>query len=250
MDAGGSPFYLVGDSNAAHFSDGLISAAKTTNHPLITAISYGCPFLTVPYAQPERNDPSEHGYRKCSQFAQETRTWLQEQPRGLIIISNTDSYVTIPRLHVVNAAQSPTSDKSQYFDLLATTLGQLTADGFKVAVIAGPPHFDTRAPSFPKQYDWDPVACTLWSEARNTCRSAIPVPVANKYQAENLAGLRMATTLGHATLIDFSRVFCTKLDCPTQQPGLQIYRDGRHITVAASLSLASRFVAHIERIIQ
>jgi peptidoglycan/LPS O-acetylase OafA/YrhL len=248
LDAHGSPIYLVGDSNAAHFSDGLISAAKETNHPLITAITYGCPVLTSSYAQPERNEPGEHGYRKCSQFAQETRTWLKRQPRGLVIISNTDSYVTIPRLHVVADSELLSPNKNQYFELLQTTLRQLTADGFKVAVIAGPPHFDIRAPSFPKQYDWDPVACTLWSEALNTCKSAIPLPEAHKYQSGNLAGLRTATASAGATLMNLSRVFCTNKECPTQSSNLQIYRDGRHITVDASLSLMPRFVTEIRRV--
>jgi len=248
LNAARSPIYLVGDSNAAHFSDGLIRAAQKSQHPLIAAISYGCPFLTAAYRQPERNDPSEMVYQKCSQSAQEIHKWLQGQPRGLIIISNTDSYVTVPRLHVVPDEATGTSNKGEYFFLLEATLRQLNADGFKVAVIAGPPHFDTRAPSFQKQYDWDPAACTVWSEALNTCKSAIPLPEAEKYQSGNLAGLRKATATAGATLVNLSRVFCTKEECPTQSANLQIYRDGRHITVDASLSLTPRFVTEIRRI--
>lgn len=243
--ASGRPIYLVGDSNAAHFSDGLLKAAKQTGHPLVAATAYGCPFLTTGYSQPDRNAPEDAGYKRCPKFASDTLTWLKQQPRGLVIIANSDSYVEIPRLRVVTPGTSAHGGANHYFTLLAQTVRSLQTDGFQVAIIAGPPHFDIRAPRFPAQFDWDPAECTLWAQLRNTCMNALPLRVADQYQAHYLEGLAKVQRATNSTLIDLSRAFCTASECPTQNGQIQVYRDGRHITVDASMHLTSRFALEI-----
>ena len=244
----GEPIYLVGDSNAAHFSDGLIAAAKRTGHPLITAIGAGCPILFVPYVQPSRGTAVSRKYSKCSRFSQETFTWLKTQPRGLVLVSNTDYYVNIPKFRVVSSGTSNTYSGNQYFELLTDSLSKLNNAGFKAALISGPIHFDPRMQNFPAQYKWQPSRCTLASEILRRCAVSMPIDAVQKYQGNYWHSLKEAASSSDSSFIDLSLVFCSKTHCPTQTSDLQIYRDAGHITVQADMTLVPRFVREINNI--
>ena len=244
----GEPIYLVGDSNAAHFSDGLIAAAKRTGHPLITAIGAGCPILFVPYVQPSRGTAVSRKYSKCSRFSQETFTWLKTQPRGLVLVSNTDYYVNIPKFRVVSSGTSNTYSGNQYFELLTDSLSKLNNAGFKAALISGPIHFDPRMQNFPAQYKWQPSRCTLVSEILKRCAVSMPIDAVQKYQGNYWHSLKEAASSSDSSFIDLSLVFCSKTHCPTQTRDLQIYRDAGHITVQADMTLVPRFVRELNNI--
>ena len=248
MHSPGEPIYLVGDSNAAHFSDGLIEAAKQTGHPLITAIGAGCPILFVPYVQPSRGTSASRKYSKCSRFSQETFAWLKTQPRGLVLVSNTDFYVNIPKFRVVSSGTSKTYSGNQYFELLTKSLSALNNAGFTAALISGPIHFDPRMKNFPTQYKWEPSRCTLVSEIFKRCAVSMPIDAVHKYQGNYWRALQEAASSSHSSLIDLSLVFCNNKHCPTQTKDLQIYRDGGHITVQADMTLVPRFVREINNI--
>jgi hypothetical protein len=238
---------LVGDSNAAHYSDGFIKASRQTNHPLVTAIGSGCPFLLVPYKQPDRNVYLDGNHKACSTFAQETFEWLKSQQRGLVIISNSESYETVADNRIVSETDSASGNL--YLQFLKKSAEKLIAEGFEVAVILGPPHFDPRAQAFPKKYEWDPDKCTLHSQMTDTCRNAIPLGIADNLQSTLKTTLLQMTETQKIHLIDISRFFCNSIECPTQNDQIQIYRDRLHTTVAADLKLVPVFVSEIQRIL-
>ena len=248
LDSSGAPIYLVGDSNASHFSDGLIEAAKQTGHPLITAIGAGCPILFAPYTQPDRVIAAGGKYSNCSKFSQETFAWLKKQPKGLVVLSNTDLYVHVPDLKVVSSNPTGMVSGNQYFQLLTQSLVSLKNEGFKVAVISGSIHFDPRMKNFPSQYKWEPSRCTLVSEIFKKCAVSMPISAVQKYQSDYWHSLREAASSSGSSLIDLSLVFCNNKYCPTQTKDLQIYRDGGHITVQADMTLVPRFVREINKI--
>ncbi|MBU6348275.1 MAG: acyltransferase [Actinomycetales bacterium] len=248
LNAPGEPVYLVGDSNASQYSDGFIAAAKSSGHPLYTAIGVGCPFLLEPYAQPDRNVLLDGGYADCSSFALENYSWLKSQPKGLVVISNTDLYANIPSFRVVGNRSPATSSENQYFYLLGKSIKTLVKDGFKVAVISGPIHFDSRMENFPEKYDWEPSECTLLSQISNSCDVTMPLAKVKNFQGKYWNSLRDITLSSGATLIDLSLEFCDEKSCSSQANGLQIYRDGRHTTYDADLTLIPRFTSEINRI--
>ena len=243
LAARGTPIYFLGDSNAAQYSDGLIIAAKQTGHPLTTAIALGCPFLVTPYKQPDR-DPM---YSGCSKVSTETHTWLRRQPRGLVVISNTDLYALVPTFRVIRSSQPGSVGANQYLSLFEKTVHTLAREGFKVAVISSPPHFDRRIPTLPSKYYWDLERCDLSSELANNCKKSMPIAVADMVQKDYRAALSELTSQPGVALVDVSRAFCSKTECPTQIPGLQIYRDGGHTTVAAAVALIPKFVETIKQ---
>jgi len=248
MNLGGQPIYLVGDSNASQYSDGFIAAAKRTGHPLITAIGAGCPFLLEPFKQPDRNVFLDGNYGECSKFAEETYSWLKSQPRGLVVISNTDLYANVSGLRVVAVDDSNTNSGNKYFEFLETSATKLIGDGFKVAIISGPIHFDPRMENFPAQYAWDPSLCTLHSEMTSRCSVSMPIDEVKAFQGTYWRSLKDIARSSGASLVDLGLVFCNSLGCPTQANGLQIYRDGRHTTVDADMALVPRFVTEINKI--
>lgn len=242
----GAPIYLVGDSNAAHYSDGFIAAANQTNHPLITAVGSGCPFLLTEYEQPDRRSSSDGNYHVCSSFFQETFTWLKTQPRGLVVISNSESYQTVSDLRVIPKASS--APGNLYPKLLNETVQKLSSEGFRVAIISGPPHFDARATGFPVELEWDPARCTLLSQLRGECDRVMSVKVANELQSDIHREYEKISQSTNAKIIDISRFFCIDGNCPTQSGNLQIYRDRQHTTYDADLKLVPIFAKHIKEI--
>jgi len=248
MDLGGQAIYLVGDSNASQYSDGFVDAAKRTGHPLITAIGGGCPFLLVPFKQPDKNLYLPGDYTDCSKFAQESYIWLKSQPRGLVVISNTDLYANVPALRVVAADDRNINSGNEYFEFLETSATKLIRDGFKVAVISGPIHFEPRMDNFPAQYAWEHFRCTLHSEMTNRCSISMPINEVKAYQGSYWRSLQYVADSSGASLINLGLVFCNSSSCPTQANGLQIYRDGAHTTVDADLALVPRFVTEINKI--
>lgn len=248
LNESGEPIYLIGDSNASQYSDGFRAATKSTAHPLHTAIGVGCPFLAEHYVQPDRNIFLDGGYSKCSSFALENYVWLKSQPRGLVVISNSDLYANARSFRVVGKGADETSFRNQYFDLLAMTIRKIVKDGFKVAVIAGPIHFDSRMENFPAKYHWEPSECTLFSQITNSCAVSMPIETVKRFQSKYWNSLREVAASSGATLIDLSLVFCSQRACPSQIEGLQIYRDGRHTTYDADLTLIPRFRSEINRI--
>lgn len=250
LDSPGETIYLVGDSNAAHFSDGLIEAAKRTGHPLKTAIGAGCPILFVPYVQPDRGVAVSRKYSKCSRFSQETFAWLKTQPKGLVVLSNTDLYVHVPDLRVVSSNPTEAASRDHYFQLLTESLTALKDEGFKVAVVSGSIHLDPRMKNFPRQYIWEPSKCTLTAEILKKCAVSMPVDAVQKYQGEYWQSMKNAASSSGSSLIDLGLVFCSKTTCPTQTKDLQIYRDGGHITVKADMTLVPRFMREINQIFE
>ena len=243
-----TPIYLVGDSNAEQFSDAVVEAANKTNHPLVIANRYGCPFLTSKYVQPDRSALMSKRDLNCWHYYSQTREWLKGQRPGLIIISNTESYVTVPRLRTVAFNDVDSPGANQYYQLLAQTIKDLQGDGFSVAMILGPPHFDSENPDFPSQFDWNPTKCNLKSILDNGCKSVAPLSVVDAYQTSYLKNMKNVAAKTNAQIIDVSRFFCTSDSCSTQLNGLQIYRDGSHITVGADLKLVPIFVREIKRL--
>lgn len=244
----GTPIYLIGDSNAEQFSDAMVEATTKTGNPLVVANRYGCPFLTPKYVQPDRSAQMIRRDLSCSKYYLETFTWLKMQKPGLVVISNTESYVTVPRLQVASFENAESKTENQYFSLLSQTVKDLDSAGFSVALILGPPHFDSDNPNFPKQYDWNPTKCNLQSIFNNSCKSTMPIALVDSYQSNYLKSMRSVANETHANLIDVSRFFCNEKSCSTQRNGLQIYRDGSHITVGADLELVPKFVKEIRRI--
>lgn len=244
----GQPIYLLGDSNASQYSDGFIAAAKITGHPLIAVIGPGCPFLLEPFKQPDRNVFLDGNYSECSKFAQENYSWLKSQPRGLVVISNTDLYAKVSGLRVAGVDDSNTNSVNKYFEFLETSATKLIGDGFKVAIISGPIHFDPRMENFPTQYAWEPSLCTLHSELTSRCSVSMPIDEVKAFQGTYWRSLKEVAVSSGASLVDLGLVFCDSTSCPTQANGLQIYQDGRHTTVDAGLSLVPRFVTEINKI--
>lgn len=247
-DSKGLPVYLIGDSNAEQFSDAVVEATSETGNPLVIANRYGCPFLTPAYVQPDRSSTMSRTDLACSSFFMETHRWLKTQKRGLVVISNTESYATVPRRRTVALEQADLTTKKQYFELLEQTVKDLEADGFKVAIIVGPPHFNAENPKFPKKYEWNPAKCNLKSIFDSRCKSEMPIGLVDRYQNDYIDSIRELAQRTHAEIIDLSRALCKPDYCATQADGVQIYRDGSHLTVSGDLLLVPTFINEIRRI--
>ena len=162
--ATGEPIYLVGDSNADHFSDGIILAAKTLDRPVITSTASGCPFVDIPLVNLSKGEAWND---KCRAYVQGTLRHLVSTTPGTVIISSADSYWSSDQLRVGVAVEEGAKLRALR-EGLTSTVTTLQKAGHSVLLIQ----------SIPRWVDEDALAeCSLLSLLANTrgCTQELPV---------------------------------------------------------------------------
>jgi SGNH domain (fused to AT3 domains) len=88
IDALGVPIYLVGDSNAMHFSEAIRNAGLALHRPVTALGTYGCPlidvFLWSKYDQALMIE--------CRENYIAMMDWLTTKSPGLVMIGSVDRY--------------------------------------------------------------------------------------------------------------------------------------------------------------
>ncbi|MBN1170643.1 MAG: acyltransferase, partial [Micromonosporaceae bacterium] len=148
--APGRPVYLVGDSNADHFSEGIIQAGKELGRPVIVSTANSCPFID---SFLHKKSADQQWNDRCGRYRTGTLEHLTSAPDGLVIISSTDTYWSDPD-YILGSTEQTATDKTrqkmQAFDTaLTSTIRTLQRSGQKILLVQ-------RSPSWP---GWDPITC-------------------------------------------------------------------------------------------
>ncbi len=239
-----SPIYLVGDSNADQFTEGLSIAAKRRNHPLSIFAFGGCPLADIEFLDAKSGKPWRTG---CGQFKAAAMQWLDTAKPGLVFISSADFYMRDASISAMSngpeAAMSQAEKLNLYVAGLTRTIEQLKGAGHKVVLIETIPNFrlETEVQS---ERSWLAVnRCSSFLLWRNGCLRVGGESFASvaKRQGEIWAGTTaLATSVGVGKL-DFREQLCPSGQCLVQRGEVAIYRDPGHITVDQSEALADAF---------
>lgn len=255
-DATGAPIYLIGDSIADHYSEGLIAASEELGRPLYMTTSSGCPAYAIEVTIPGLSEPIDATDKSaCTPYIEETLAWLDDKPPGLVIMGANDVSWWSP------SDEIDTTDKTTLGDLAAmqqvatadvaekkraitagmmSTVQRLEKDGHQVVISQAAPSFRFPAPA------WLPRECTVAVLLLDNCGSTLSVSEVDKVQAETRDAVVEVASRTSATVLDVRDYFCPDGICATSRDGIQLYRDDIHISVPASRDLAALFVTALK----
>lgn len=237
--APGRPVYLVGDSHAGHFAEGLILAGEELGRPVIVSTTNLCPFLDVEFV--DTNEGFDELNLTCREYVAGSMEWLRSALPGTVVISNADGYWTADRYLVGDGVSEPTGDervKERIFtEGVHRTVASLEAYGHDVVFVQTVPTWGGL---------FTPATCTTVSVAAGDCSESKTIQ-----QAEVLQGVvRRAILEGvegtNAYVWDSWTVLCDEGICSTQDGDMMRYRDVSHLSVPMSESLAPVFAGLLE----
>jgi peptidoglycan/LPS O-acetylase OafA/YrhL len=241
--APGRPIYLLGDSNAGQYAEGVIRAGSTTEHPVTLGTMSGCPFIDVKIVLNGFDGAS------CSAFVTTSLAWLERQPHSIIIMAAANEDINDARVTLVDSrtgqrASSPQGKAAIWSAGLESTIRALQKAGHIVIMVSVLPHFATSDGGF-----WSPSQCSMLTLLQDTsnCGVTLPLATANRTQRLALTAERVATERTGADVLDLRRTVCPGALCVTNDGNSWIYRDGLHISTQESKKLAPVFATAIDR---
>jgi peptidoglycan/LPS O-acetylase OafA/YrhL len=239
---GAGEVLLVGDSNASHFSEAAQSATNSLGLRLRISTRRGCAFVEMTEAPLGSQVPD------CALFGRETVDWiLSNRPRLVLISLASDLYLSgrLPGLPSTgDDASSPAEARSlAYTEALHAFLTRLGDAGVRAVVIHPIPKFERL---------WDP---NEWSRMRGMLgighlRPQMDTDLARDRQRAGLLAEQEALAGTAAVGYDPFDDVCPTDPCSAIRDGIWWYRDGRHISVDASLRLAPRLLDVIRQALE
>lgn len=233
------PIYVVGDSNVAHYADGLVEVAATRNSALTVMTARRCPFI-LDTGDLEGN---VHRAEECDAWEANVLDRLATSEPGVVIISASDIYWLGEIEPLRLSGQELTPGALSLLDNLEqayiNTVTQVEAAGHHVVLVQTVPHWVG-------QYDWDLADCSLW-EVLQGCDESMPAQFTLTRSGDIRDTLERAGARTGATVVDFLPHFCPQGTCQTRGEGYWLYRNANHISNPASISLAPLWLEHLPR---
>lgn len=235
VDRPGAPIYLVGDSNAAHFTEALMGASEQLDRPLYEVSGSSCPLLDITIVNPALPTYAT----RCREHNAAVMTWLTQAAPGTVVIAASDEYWTDSTMQVQSADGRPLpTEEDRVPEIQAGLLNEvdaLTSAGQRVVLLQTVPHFV--AP-----YEWNPAAFSPLALLTGSLGQELPLQAS---QERTSAVSQAVTAVGQQTgaaVMDVSPQLCPAGTCSSYgSEGLR-YRDFKHISVAESERLSGVFL--------
>jgi hypothetical protein len=229
---------LVGDSYAGHISEAVVAGGNSAGFDVTVATFPACPFLDARVYQAA---PDE---RQCRRYYDRgLRALVRLRPDLVVTAFRADHYTQDPQIGLAvgdhgRDAASSTAKVSVLALALASTLKELNAHAIPVLVVDPVP--------------WYPTPMGACATVRILTRSC-PLTVSRAFEDRALAreiridslAVRDAPLSARLSLEDR---FCGATRCSQVVHGVVDYRDGNHLSVAASRSVADLFARAITRL--
>ena len=237
-DANGRPIYLLGDSNAGHFSEAVIEAGRALGRPVVIRTTAGCPFLVLD-AKDLAQAPANA--RQCSRTISAHLDWLSSQPPGLVITSSSIYPWGPERVQRTTDEDLSPVTEGYLAELQAETIRRVEELGNDILVVQTVPQFVA------EPYRLYYQECSLWRAFAQGCQIDMPRSFADAMQASSRAANLRAVEGTRATLLDLRDELCPGDVCSTVHDGKVWYQDSGHLSVEGSRSLADRFTEVIRK---
>lgn len=226
------PVYLVGDSHAAHFSEGMAEATRSSGQPLSVFTASSCSLLDGVYSQ----DGIQGAGDDCAAWQEKAFAHLAKSEPGIVVLAATDVYWLDDRT-MVSAEGEVAGTTQEKLDLLERglhgALAKISRADHTIVLVH-------TVPSWTGDFDWQLDRCTL-ADTLEGCTQEMPLVVALDQSGEVREVLEnQAKALG-STVVDFSDVICPNNLCQTYRNGGWLYRDSNHITNNFSVQLATEW---------
>lgn len=230
---------LLGDSNAGQFTEPAAQAANAAGYDLTVATLAACPFVDLRiYSNGVPN-------KRCQDFVAGALAEIERlRPSLIILAAATDGYIEEPSTTLrattqPGLAQTP-SDKARLWTAgLSAVLARMNTSA-PVLLVHPIPRFRTWTLAGCAAYKllFDPMSC-----AGTSTRSEVDGWRQRAVRSEAAA---IAKHPGTAAL-ELTDVLCPLPTCTVSRGNVWIFRDGAHLSVPGSLTLADEFAAAIAK---
>jgi peptidoglycan/LPS O-acetylase OafA/YrhL len=236
---------LVGDSNAGHFSETFIGAAKAASSGLRIETRSGCPFIDAEVAEEGANSRQD----PCKKFVDRLTNELEEQQPSVVFIANsTDLYLEDDSRTLVDPitkklARNRHEEGAIFQAGLERMSAKLAQSGMKVVIVEVPPKPRSGG------VDFDPDGCSpllLWTDAGSCTFPDFGADQPTTAEANRIE--REAARATSATTWSFSAAICPEGQCSERNSERPVWSDGDHISVGTAKSLIPKATAHLQDI--
>lgn len=229
---GTPPVYLTGDSNAAHWTEGVREVAETRGSALSVMTASACPLLDG--VQPGAADTAREN--SCERWQESVFEYLDGAEKGVVIMSAVDSY-WLEEWVVSGPNNEASSDPSIKLSLLESGLSgaveRLGAAGHTVIIIH-------TAPQWVDGYEWRLDECTLL-ETLEGCNQTMPLDAHLLRTAPVRHVIDDVARKKAVSVVDFTEKICPEETCRTFSDPDWVYRDDSHVTNSFARSLTSEW---------
>ncbi len=223
---------LLGDSNAAHLSEGFIDGMIAAGVQPHLAAMGGCPFADVELIRGGGHVES------CSAFVERfTEQAIALEPDVVVLSSATDRYLRKDTVGLRDPSSGQTAatsdDKAITFQAgQDRTIARLQEVGIEVVLVRPVPRF----------LDWTPGECSVlrWGHDERGCGAKVSRAQA---EAQRASAIRTESDLRErgVRVVDLIDRFCDDESCATYDDAQWWFSDGGHLSKLASRSLADVF---------
>jgi len=242
-DAPGLPIYLVGDSNAMHFSDAVRNASSALNRPMTALGSDGCPLMDIFLQLKDESD----FLTRCRDDYVALINWLTKSPAGLVIIGSISDYWSDQNYRIQDSKTSknvdPKVNARKVNEGLERTVERLQRAGHAVLLLQTIPQY------VEPPYTAAAAHCTGWKAMRGSCPRVFEMPrqFADNLQKASRDGIANVAAKTGSAVLDFRSFFCGEGTCSTRIDGIDMYMpDGFHLNKAGSAELTQTFIDSIK----
>lgn len=226
--------YLVGDSNAAMYTEGFRRATQSGITRLRVATASGCPYLGGLEVWQAPNS----GYRACVEWQELVSEHFRMAPPATVVLGLSGDYWTWNDRFVRDLNGEPISNKTKRQEVLSVALRrailELEESGHKVYVLNPIPHWEG-------EYSWALRECKFLDILQG-CSMEMPLGLFEKRNESMYQSVEASLSSTSATLIDLNSEICPADNCQTGDERIQIYKDSTHITNEYSAGLTKQFI--------
>ena len=240
--------YLIGDSNADHFSEAIINAGSITNSRTRIFSKGGCPFLGNYWSTYKDVSNIE-----CNKYVNNSISFLQNSEPGIVFIAISDSLWR--SIEKKNIAIGP--NKKETYKNKKLIEKYLVEDFInKINLIKQGEHDVVLIQSVPKFINKDGEVLFDYSNypTLNFFLYDNPIPITKiprisveKLQKKAKKFTQIVSVKTNSGLLDLINLFCDNLNCYNIKNNFYLFRNAGHITVKKSVLLTEIFREEIEK---
>lgn len=236
-DASGTAV-LIGDSNAGQFTEGFVAGALRARFDAVVATRSGCPPIDLVLV-----DDGET-LAECRVLVEAAFSALEESPPDIVVLAAaSDIYIREDRwvLRSPDGEEAVTeaAKAAVWQESLARTLATLEGAGIDVVMIHPVPKLDP---------GWKPIQMApLRLASKEFTDTSVLRSSAQAYRSIAVAA-EIAAAGGETVVVDLFDHFCPDVRCRAHDGERWLYRDARHLSVAASQSLTATFRDELLRV--
>lgn len=232
---------LVGDSNAGHFSEAIVQAARTLapEEVRVTVVADpACPAVDVTIVNDGIVD------QRCDRRNEALFPWLLAQQFDVVVVANaTDIHLGLSGRTVRRNGEV---GRVAYTSALEDLARSLRSAGSDVVLVPPIPKASLGAASFAGPAECAPAL--LLADAEDVCAGSFARSDAERRREVAFEVESDAARRSGASLLDVFDAVCPGTTCEVFD-GSWIYRDGRHISVPASHALGPVFGDALDRLL-